>query len=135
VDNYCNDWNFRQQGGCIGICIPRNIGSMQPKASAPKQPPPQQAAGGWNWGSQPAWGGPQPTVIVQPPSAPQSGGGPPSYGVCPANVKCPGGNLCTPDPRNKNTFLCIQPNEICGTFQNIACPSSKMCVADPRIQW
>ncbi|KAF2418941.1 hypothetical protein EJ08DRAFT_702909 [Tothia fuscella] len=129
VDNSCNDWSFSRQGGCIGICVPKSItaGTQQPKqptqpkqSPPPKQQPPQQQI-------PPSWGG-------GAPSAPNNaGGGPPSYGSCPANVRCPGNNLCTPDPRNKNTFLCIQPNETCGGFQDVRCAGGKICVADPRI--
>lgn len=137
VDNTCEDYRYRAQGGCIGICIPRTIGQT------PKFPYFSKGAGGGGGAAQPAsqsnpWQNAQPQQAqpvpqLQPQIQPQ--GGPPSFGSCPNNVRCPGNNVCTPDPRNKNTFLCINAGETCGGFQNIGCPGGKQCIADPRIQW
>jgi hypothetical protein len=151
VDNNCYDWNFRAQGGCIGICVPRNIGSAAAKSSPPPQQPrtggfgnqggnwgnqPQQPKGG-NWGNQPANGGgwqPQPKGQQGPQG--QQGGGPPFYGECPAAVRsrCPGNSICVlPSPVNRDTFVCAPANEICTTNQ--PCANGRVCVADPRTQW
>jgi hypothetical protein len=154
VDNNCYDWNFRAQGGCIGICVPRNIGTTAPKATTPQQPkggnwgnqPQQTQPKGGNWGNQPQqpkggnWGNQQGGNggAWQPqPKGPQGqqGGGPPFYGECPAAVRsrCPGNSICVlPSPLNRDTFVCAPANEICTA--NAPCSNGRVCVADPRTQ-
>jgi len=156
VDNNCYDWNFRAQGGCIGICVPRSIGTQAPQqpkggnwGSQPQQqqqpkggnwgnqPAYQPTNGGGNWGNQPAQGGSyQPYQPSQPGSSPPgSPPGPAYYGDCPEQVRgqCPGNSLCVlPNPQNRNTYTCAPANEICGSAQNIQCSNNRKCVADPR---
>ncbi|RDI86002.1 Transcription activator of gluconeogenesis [Venturia inaequalis] len=83
-----------------------------PQANPPAPPPPQ---------AQP--------LAPAPPSAEAQ-----YVGACPGTIKCPGNNVCTPDPKNKSSFLCIQPLEQCAGIQSQQCQGGKTCVADPRIQ-
>ena len=100
-----------------------------PGGPTPVQFPPVQAPTAQAPGSFPA-----PGAALGPPSQ-AAGAGPQSVGACPANIKCPGNNVCTPDPKARNTFLCIQPLESCAGVASVKCQGNKTCVADPRIQW
>ncbi|TLD32409.1 Transcription activator of gluconeogenesis [Venturia nashicola] len=101
----------------------------QPAQMGPVPPPAPQAP--------PA---PAPSAPAPPPQAQPPAPAPPSVeaqnvGACPGTIKCPGNNVCTPDPKNKSSFLCIQPLEQCAGVQNQQCQGGKICVADPRVQW
>ncbi|KAE9967194.1 hypothetical protein EG328_008370 [Venturia inaequalis] len=109
----------------------------------------QAAPPGPNWGTPgapPPPGGPPSAAIPRPAQEHVLTGyiialapAPPSaeaqyVGACPGTIKCPGNNVCTPDPKNKSSFLCIQPLEQCAGIQSQQCQGGKTCVADPRIQ-
>ncbi|KAE9972829.1 hypothetical protein BLS_003885 [Venturia inaequalis] len=110
-------------GGPPSAAIPR-------PAQAPQAPP------------APAFSAPAPQANPPAPPPPQAqplAPAPPSaeaqyVGACPGTIKCPGNNVCTPDPKNKSSFLCIQPLEQCAGIQSQQCQGGKTCVADPRIQ-
>jgi hypothetical protein len=140
VDNSCNDWNFKAQGGCIGICVPKSIGAAQvPKGGnwGPQPQQQQQQPKGGNWGPQPQqpqqpkggqWAPQQAPGAWQP-----KGPGGAMIQSCPEEVRsrCPGNSACVADPRFSNTFSCT--NEDC-VYQTRACNSGKLCVpAGP--QW
>jgi hypothetical protein len=131
-EKYCkkldaNCYSVFDDGGCLGICVPK----------FPDIPADQQTAkDNRPKGNNNPWWQPRPKQGQNPPvpQQQQQGQRPAGPGLCPPNFVCPSSSVCVADPRSGNqSFMCVAPTEICGGFRNDVCYNGKICVRDPRL--
>jgi len=116
-----------------------------PYPQGPPPPPPQPTSGGLLSGL--FGGNRQQPQQQQPPRQPaqqqtswlSSALGSPltpiTIRMCPNTMRCSGGDVCVPHPRQQDKYLCVSAELECGRtllFLNKNCPTGQSCLANPK---